>query len=417
MLSVIVFVFADTGIKTFLMDDNCRRLVQRFVDDGLPLLRDVVNIDQERPLGTGAFGVVRVAERQGTRVAVKFLHGIFSSSVLDMDREAYFSLLKQFLEEAALLASFNHPHIIKLYGILLSESDPNAPPSIAMELMSETVRARVLHSPKLSLHSMTQIALQVCSALRYLHERERPIAHRDLSSTNVMLNQLGQCKLVDLGLAKVFRESVRYQHSVKPGQEYYMPPEAMPLHQQETHYTEKIDMFSLGVLILEMGVGHPPAPLARCRPEPSAASHLLAPVPERERRGPELEELGECHPLRSLIVDLLEPEENRPSSTDAYKALHDLECALRPPSLEQRVHESQALLVRQLLEASQQQNDDLRKLTNAVQRIEQKLTANEAEPEAHRAAELVVEPKAPLPVRRHRKNSQKPSEMNKISFT
>ena len=126
--------------------------------------------------------------------------------------------------------------------------------------------------------------------LRFLHTHIPPIVHRDLTDKNVLLSFSGLVKIGDLGQSKL--KTAEYFSSAQPGAVPFMSPEAL---RQNSHYNEKLDMFSLGVLMLEVATQQAP--------------HMdlvgIGTTPELQRRREDLSKLDEDHPLRPLILSCL----------------------------------------------------------------------------------------------------------------
>ena len=91
-----------------------------------------------------------------------------------------------------------------------------------------------------------QILLDVCLGLRFMHEQDPPIIHRDLTANNVMLTADMRAKITDLGQAKVVDIQMKAM-TTAPGTLSYMPPEAL-VHSPK--YDVTLDIFSFGVLIV-----------------------------------------------------------------------------------------------------------------------------------------------------------------------
>ena len=277
---------------------------------------DIDYVHGER--GSGAFGKVYEATWKGVRVAAKCLHQIFfDRSVVPSDIADV--MIAEFSGECGLLARLPHPNIVQIYGVFLTDSPRRAPVVMVTELLHETLRARVLRQPRLTIKEALNHALEIATALRFLHEREEPIGHRDLSSTNVMLTSDGKCKLVDLGLAKIFTQAARLARTMKPGHEYYMPGEVLSA---VASYDERLDVFSLGVIILEMLISREPHPQGRWLTRQDSGQLRL--IPEVERRADDLDQLGRDHPVYPLIVRMFEPQATRPVIGRVFTRLQDL---------------------------------------------------------------------------------------------
>ena len=286
------------------------------------IVTDVVLL-RDRPLGSGAFGEVFEATWKGSLVAAKKLHDIFFRLNV-VPEEQCRRMVMEFVAECTLQAMLRHPNIVPLFGVFLppGRRDGEQAPVMISELMAETLRGRVLRAPRLTVRDIVDAALQIASALRFLHERREPIAHRDLSANNVMLSFGGKCKIGDVGLAKVFTATRRLATTVKPGAEPYMPGEVL---QAAARYNEKLDNFSLGVLIVEMANGHEPRPQTQFAEEEEVDGRTLhALIPETRRRQADLEELGHQHVLLPLVERLFQPQASRPAIGQACRALEEL---------------------------------------------------------------------------------------------
>ncbi len=141
-------------------------------------------------LGQGGMGVVYKAQdtKLDRSVALKFLS---TSALLTDDDKA------RFVREAKAAAKLNHPHIATVYEI--DETD-DGQAFIAMEYIEgETLSERIKAGP-LKLQEAITIAIAVAEGLQAAHEAG--IVHRDVKSSNVMLTERGQVKVMDFGLAK-----------------------------------------------------------------------------------------------------------------------------------------------------------------------------------------------------------------------
>ena len=127
---------------------------------------------------------------------------------------------------------------------------------LVMELMDQTLE-QFLQDNKGTLSREKQIAicLQVTSGLLFLHQHDQQILHRDLTAKNVLMNKDGSiAKISDFGQAKFRPSSVAYLSTKAPGCLLYMPPQCLVERDQNTRtksrFTDRGDVFSLGVLIL-----------------------------------------------------------------------------------------------------------------------------------------------------------------------
>ncbi len=194
----------------------------------------------ERQLGGGGWGVVKVAKFRGIEVAAKTLYEQLTS--------VYYR--RMFIREMNMAARLRHPHLVQFIGATLEGEM-----IILTELMATSLR-RVLEGGRISREHILSISVQVCQALNYLHLMQPdPVIHRDISSANVLLNPLPNgrwsAKVTDYGSVN----TLRMLNTVNPGSPVYAAPEAGNPSLQST----KMDMFSLGVLLIEMCSGQFPS--------------------------------------------------------------------------------------------------------------------------------------------------------------
>ena len=193
-------------------------------------------------LGRGAWATVSVAKFRGLKVAAKRIHNMLVSP----------HNIQLFRREMNIAARVRHPNLVQFIGATL-EGDM----IILMEFMSTSLRNKLEAGE--SFHPMTvkSMILDIARALNYLHLMQ-PVAiiHRDISSANVLLEQLPlnrwKAKVTDYGSANLL-----HQLSTKnPGGPAYAAPEADSPRRQ----SPKMDIYSFGALILEMSTGRLPVP-------------------------------------------------------------------------------------------------------------------------------------------------------------
>src|SRR6266487_1148362 len=145
------------------------------------------------PLGAGGMGEVYRARdgRLGREVAVKVLSEEFSS---DLDRR------KRFEQEARSASALNHANIVTIHDIGTS----NSTIYIAMELVDGKTLREVLASGPLAVKRLLDVAYQMADGLAKAHSAG--IVHRDLKPENVMVSKDGAVKILDFGLAKLFKQ-------------------------------------------------------------------------------------------------------------------------------------------------------------------------------------------------------------------
>jgi serine/threonine protein kinase len=263
-----------------------------------------------RLIGEGGMGKVYEAEERLSkrRVALKVLRSELSRSEAGR---------RQFVNEMAILASLDDPHVVRC----LHCTEVDGELVMALEyLEGETLRARMARDGVLPWDEVVGIAWQIAAALSVAHRGEQPIIHRDLKPENVMLLDGGRVKVMDFGIAKILQAVAgNTTHSV--GTLQYMSPEqidARPL-------TPRSDLYSLGLVMWELLAGHPPFESESPRVLlDKLCTEPAPPLPAAARR-------GLPRGVEQLIQQLLEKSaDDRPA--DAAEVLERLE-PFRPAEL------------------------------------------------------------------------------------
>jgi serine/threonine protein kinase len=205
-------------------------------------------------IGSGGMGEVYLATdvTAGRKTALKLLPMRFTG---DAER------LKRFQQEARAVVALNHPNILTVYEV----GEDHSTQYIASELIEgETLRQRLAHGP-MQLSEAVDVAIQVASALAAAHQAG--IVHRDIKPENIMLRPDGYLKVLDFGIAKLAEEElpatmprdealllVETNLGSILGTVRYMSPEQACGGQID----KATDIWSLGVVLYEMGTGHAP---------------------------------------------------------------------------------------------------------------------------------------------------------------
>ncbi|MEN8223477.1 MAG: serine/threonine-protein kinase, partial [Acidobacteriota bacterium] len=192
-------------------------------------------------LGEGGMGEVYLAEdtKLKRQVALKFLPPEFTR-----DKEAK----KRFIYEAQAAAALNHPNIVTIHEINEHEDKTY----ISMEYVEgETIKDKVSDG-LLPVAEVLEITIQICEGLQKAHDA--CIVHRDIKPQNIIINQDGQVKILDFGLAKLKGVSQLTKESTTMGTIHYMSPEQA----KGLEVDHRADIWSLGVVFYEMLTGELP---------------------------------------------------------------------------------------------------------------------------------------------------------------
>ena len=216
-------------------------------------ISDVVISD--KVVGRGAFGEVKVATWKNLDVACKKLHSSGSSSSGDEEKGdeepmfgGPFNKNSRLKSEIEILSKLRHPNLVQFLGACLDENE--VPLLILTELMQYSLYDILeVRKVKLVLADVIDISQDISAGINYLHSHDPPIVHRDISSKNILMDGR-RAKISDLGQAKMFDASALSRQSGMPGAMAYTAPEVLT-----GKYTEKIDIFSFGVLIVQMCTG------------------------------------------------------------------------------------------------------------------------------------------------------------------
>ena len=165
------------------------------------------------------------------------------------DDEAEFRM--RFILEAQAAGRLSHPGIVMVYDV--AEDTETHAPYIVMEYVAGQTLKKLLAPgyAKVPLETALRLAQEVAEALAYAHARG--VVHRDIKPANIMITEDEHAKIMDFGVAKLDL-SQRTQSGVLMGTPAYMSPEQLTGHSVDG----RSDIFSLGVVLYTMLVGHRP---------------------------------------------------------------------------------------------------------------------------------------------------------------
>ena len=238
-------------------------------------------------VGGGAYGQVTTAIFRGTKVAAKQIYDLIISDYN----------IQMFTREMDIISKVHHPHIVQFLGATRVKN-----PILLFELMTTSLHRTLQETPLLQ-PQILSIASQILSALAYLHlYKPTPIIHRDVSSPNVLLDPsmkgMWKAKLSDFGSANL----QSHTKTSFPGNLCYSAPEA----ENAASHTTAMDVYSLGVIMMEMTIHELPHRTVSERMEQSKGIQYI--------------------PVRDVVTNCIaEDFIQRPSALQVLRQLEELE--------------------------------------------------------------------------------------------
>ncbi|GMJ08596.1 hypothetical protein like AT3G58690 [Hibiscus trionum] len=313
-----------TGVDS--KDKACNADLEVAMDDGLhvftfkQLHSATGGFSKSNVVGHGGFGsVYRGVLSNGRKVAVKL-----------MDQEGKQGE-EEFKMEVELLRRLRSPYLLALIGYCSDSSHK----LLVYEFMANGGLQEHLYpisgsnniNLKLDWETRLRIALEAAKGLEYLHEHvSPPVIHRDFKSSNILLDKNFHAKVSDFGLAKLGSDKAGGHVSTRVlGTQGYVAPE----YALTGHLTTKSDVYSYGVVLLELLTGRVPVDLKRPPGEGALVSWVLPQLTDREKvvgiMDPALEgqySMKEVIQVAAIAAMCVQPEADyRPLMADVVQSL------------------------------------------------------------------------------------------------
>lgn len=235
------------------------------------------------------------------------------------------------MNEVDILTRLRHPNLVSLYGctsrtsrelLLVYEYIPNG--TVADHLHGDLAKPGALPFP-----IRMKIAVETASALAYLHASD--IIHRDVKTNNILLDNNFLVKVADFGLSRLFPTDVTHVSTAPQGTPGYVDPEYHECYQ----LTEKSDVFSFGVVLIELVSSMPAVDITRHRHDINLSNMAMNKIQNHtlhELVDPSLGFESDCT-VKNMITDVAElafqclqyVKEMRPSMAEVLEALKDIQ--------------------------------------------------------------------------------------------
>jgi len=277
-----------------------------------------------RLLGEGGMGAVYEAEQDQPRrrVALKVIKTAWADA----------ELLRRFELEFQTLGRLHHPGIAQIYEAGAAESGFGAQPFFAMEIIRGKPLVEYANGQHLDTRGRLRLMIKICEAVEHAHQRG--IIHRDLKPGNILVDETGQPKILDFGLARVTDGDIQATRQTDMGQLLgtfaYMSPEQVLA--DPFALDTRSDVYALGVILYELLAGKLPYEISR---------HVVEVVKTiRQVEPARLSSISRAYrgDVETIVAKALEKDKTRRYGSaaelgaDIRRYLEDRPIAAKPPS-------------------------------------------------------------------------------------
>ncbi|XP_043976014.1 serine/threonine-protein kinase PAK 4 isoform X2 [Gambusia affinis] len=278
--------------------EQFRAALQLVVDPGDPR----TYLDHYIKIGEGSTGIVCIAtvKTTGKLVAVK---------KMDLRKQQRRELL---FNEVVIMRDYHHDNVVEMYNSYLVGDEL----WVVMEFLEGGALTDIVTHTRMNEEQIATVCLSVLKALSVLHTQG--VIHRDIKSDSILLTHDGRVKLSDFGFCAQVSKEVQRRKSLV-GTPYWMAPELI----SRLPYGPEVDIWSLGIMVIEMVDGEPPY----FNEPPLKAMKMI-----RDNKPPKLKNLHKVSPLLKGFLDRMLVREPGQRATASELLKHQFLSKAGPPS-------------------------------------------------------------------------------------
>uniref|UniRef100_A0A3P8TLC4 non-specific serine/threonine protein kinase n=1 Tax=Amphiprion percula TaxID=161767 RepID=A0A3P8TLC4_AMPPE len=278
--------------------EQFRAALQMVVDPGDPR----TYLDHYIKIGEGSTGIVCIAtvKTTGKLVAVK---------KMDLRKQQRRELL---FNEVVIMRDYHHENVVEMYNSYLVGDEL----WVVMEFLEGGALTDIVTHTRMNEEQIATVCLSVLKALSVLHTQG--VIHRDIKSDSILLTHDGRVKLSDFGFCAQVSKEVQRRKSLV-GTPYWMAPELI----SRLPYGPEVDIWSLGIMVIEMVDGEPPY----FNEPPLKAMKMI-----RDNLPPKLKNLHKVSPLLKGFLDKMLVRDPAQRATASELLKHSFLTKAGPPS-------------------------------------------------------------------------------------